>query len=672
MECSRARGKIPHSGFGELAALALGIAMFACAPTVGQERPGTDAYLPVLSPSVNSAPPPVWPNAAPASLPQAAPRLPVPVPITYPAENAGLAPVPPPAPPAQPTAVAEAAPTAQRRPKTTPKRRRRVNQQVEYYGSEFYPGFFPEFPAPGELQAGHEDVADEEDLEEELGGPGEKRGTATLSRREARELRPSRPYWTGEQRVGVQSRQPPKMYRIGLLWWRDDIAEIEGRAAYTPDMSAMEHKISENVHLGGPENGVTWTSEDEYFSLTFHDLTQLDLREPAQQGDPLHGGFIIPRQRWYFDGKVGDYANFTTSINRGYATLDVLDAFVDFNFNPEWLQFRVGRTKTPSQYEYVAMDEANLIGPERSLYVQSFAGNRQLGAMAHGRVRDRMFEYYIGAFNGQRRSFENYSNGVDFFSYLDWRPFKELDIPCLQNLHFVGAYNWGDERQPLSPIAVRTMNQLSNNDSAAFVSPTILEFNPNSFENGPRVAYDFESVYYYKSVGFLTGYQGGYQNYSVVKSINSPFAATRVNANNEFLGVYSSNRTHVPISGWSWQGWWFITGEEITRRRFLVEPRHPFGFYNGALHPGAIELFTKVSEVQLGNDAFTSGLVNPKLWTNQATAFEIGYNWYLNHFVKFTFDYQHTFLGSPVILNESTGTYTKSYDLFLFRTQLYF
>jgi phosphate-selective porin OprO/OprP len=484
--------------------------------------------------------------------------------------------------------------------------------------------------------------------------------------------------------------QRPPLFQFGPFWFRDDTAEIAGRGPYRPDMPALEHRVSSGSFLGGEENGLTWQSTDGYFSITFHNLSQLDLREPIQQGDPLHGGFIIPRQRWYFEGKVGDYVNFVTSVNRGYATLDVLDSYADFIVHPEWLSFRVGRMKTPSQYEYISFDEANLIGPERSIYVQNYAGNRQLGAMAHGRLFNRRFEYYAGVFNGPRRSFEDFNSSRDYFFYLDYRPFIQSGIDWLKGLHLVGAENFGEERQPLSPIALRTMNQLSNTDAAAFVSPTILEFNNNVFENGPRNFYSYETVYYYKNWGFLSGFQGGYQDYSVITtttssapksgsasavaatSVTSPFASSRQNANNEFLDVNSPFRTHVPIYGWSFQTWYFLTGEEITRRRYLVEPRRPFGYYNGRLNPGAIELFGKVSDLQLGDAVFRGEIVNHALWTNRAFAPEMGFNWYLTHFVKFTFDYQHVFLGNPVVLDEATGKFTKGYDLFLFRTQLFF
>jgi phosphate-selective porin OprO/OprP len=468
----------------------------------------------------------------------------------------------------------------------------------------------------------------------------------------------------------VTTLRPTKvpMYHIGWFWFRNDTPEIAGREPYRPDMPPREHDISEGIFLGGPENGLTWQSRDKYFSLTFHNLSQLDLREPIPEGDPLHGGFIIPRQRWYFEGKVGDYATFVTSVNRGYASFDVLDSYVDYIVNPQWLQFRVGRMKTPSHYEYISIDEANLIGPERSIYVQNWSGNRQLGVMAHGRLFDGIVEYYAGMFNGPRRSFEDFNSGRDYYFYLDYRPFRNDEDSWLQGLHMVGTYNFGEERNPLNPLALRTMNQLSASAAASFVSPTILEFAPTAFENGPRAAWSYETVYYHRSWGFLSGIQGGYQDYSFQRQL--PVAGREL-ASTEFLGVFGTSRIHVPIMGWSFQTWYFLTGEEINRRRYLVEPRRPFGFYNGTINPGAIELFAKVSNMQLGDIVFTSGLADPTKWTNRITAPEIGVNWYLTHFVKFTFDWQYSLLGSPVLLTPN-GDYTKHYNLFLFRTQLFF
>jgi len=133
--------------------------------------------------------------------------------------------------------------------------------------------------------------------------------------------------------------------------------------------------------------GLEIRAADDFITLEFHNLSQLDYRDFSQTGDALHDNFIIPRQRWYFQGQVSPYAYYYTVINRGYGSLDILDSWADFNFAPEYkenFQLRVGRMKTPFTYEYIKVSESDLIAPERSLFISNFAGNRQDGAMAHG------------------------------------------------------------------------------------------------------------------------------------------------------------------------------------------------------------------------------------------------------------------------------------------------
>ena len=77
----------------------------------------------------------------------------------------------------------------------------------------------------------------------------------------------------------------------------------------------------------------------------FHNLTQVDYRGFNPKGDPLNSGFVVPRQRWYVVGNVSQYFRYYTVINRGYGSLDLLDAFVDMNFgyiDREKFQIRVG------------------------------------------------------------------------------------------------------------------------------------------------------------------------------------------------------------------------------------------------------------------------------------------------------------------------------------------
>jgi phosphate-selective porin OprO/OprP len=418
--------------------------------------------------------------------------------------------------------------------------------------------------------------------------------------------------------------------------------------------------------------GLEIRSADDFITFEFHNLTQMDGRLFSNTGDALHDNFVIPRQRWYVQGQVTPYAYYYTVINRGYGPLDILDSWVDFNFAPRYkekFQLRVGRMKTPYSYEYIKISESDLIAPERSLFIGNFAGNRQIGAMIHGQLFERQLEYFIGAFNGPRRSFQDYNNSKDIYTFLNFKPFLHSGLDWLEQLNISGSYNAGNEHNPLQPSFLTTANDQSPSANVENVSPTFLEFNSGAFENGMRMQWGGDLTYYYKSFTLTAGYQGGFQQYS----FSTQTLATTKNfllGTDAFVGFASTQRTTVPLEGWNVALTYFITGEEITRRVYLLEPKRPFGFYNGRLNPGAIELFSRVSNLQLGNQIFTDNLANPALWSNRATAVDTGVNWYLNNYVRIYIDWQHAMFGSPVFLG--TNHFTKHENLYWFRTQVFF
>ena len=137
------------------------------------------------------------------------------------------------------------------------------------------------------------------------------------------------------------------------------------------DVKAKDRKVEAEF-----SDGLTVKTDDGYFSLTFHNLTQVDGRFFNPTGNPLTDNFIVPRQRWYVLGNVSPNIRYYTVINRGYGSLDLLDAFRRHQFrrvDAEKLQFRVGRMKTPYTYEYIKISETDLIAPERSVFVGNLA-----------------------------------------------------------------------------------------------------------------------------------------------------------------------------------------------------------------------------------------------------------------------------------------------------------
>ncbi|HEX4129240.1 MAG TPA: porin [Pirellulales bacterium] len=422
---------------------------------------------------------------------------------------------------------------------------------------------------------------------------------------------------------------------------------------YRPDMPPRSRKLDADF-----SDGLNVHSEDNYFALTFHNLTQVDYRAFNPTGDPLTDNFVVPRQRWYLIGHVSQYMRYYTVINRGYGSLDLLDAFVDLNFgvvDADKLQIRVGRMKTPYTYEYIKMAETDLIAAERSVFVGNYAPNRQIGAMAHGKVVEGTVEYALGVFNGPRRSFTDYNDEKDIFTFMNVKPFLNTKSDLFKQLNVGGSFNYGIEHNPLQPAALRTANDQTPSPAAAQVSPTFLTFNPNVFEDGPRLQWSGDLTWYYRSFGLMAGVQGGYQDYGV-----SP---TPIPAN--FVGVSSTSRVHVPLSGYEVSMFYFPTGELITRRVSLLQPRRSFG-----QGPGAIELFARFANLTLGGNVFTGGLASQAASSNVANVTDLGWNWYLNHYIKLTFDYQYAAYGNPVYL--APGRNTSFSNLFWSRVQVYF
>ncbi len=422
--------------------------------------------------------------------------------------------------------------------------------------------------------------------------------------------------------------------------------------------------------------GLEIRSADDFITVEFHNLSQLDYRDFSQTGAALHDNFIVPRQRWYFQGQVTPYAYYYTVINRGYGSLDILDSWVDFTLTPQYkeqFQFRVGRMKTPFGYEYIKISESDLIAPERSLFITNFSDNREIGAMAHGYLFQRSMEYYAGIFNGPRRGFEGFNNSKPLFGMINTKPFLHSGIEWLENLNIDGFVNGGNVLAPVQPAALTTANDQSPSSSAAVVnvSPTFLIFKSTAFENGMYMEWGTDIAYFYKSFTMLANYAGGFQNYGLQGPTPLPSATVYGPfASGAFVGVGSPHRVKVPLAGWSVAVTYFLTGEQITRRVYLTEPRRPFGYYNGRLNPGAIEAYFRFSNLQLGDQVFTGGIANPDFWANRASTTDTGINWYLNHYVRMYFDWQHAFYNRPVFMSDTN--LSRHNDLYWLRTQIFF
>jgi phosphate-selective porin OprO and OprP len=415
-------------------------------------------------------------------------------------------------------------------------------------------------------------------------------------------------------------------------------------------------KLALSSHYDYDNDGFRWATKDEEFTLGVRAMTQLDARiyQQANQ-NPVSGGFYNPRSRVYFEGRFTKPIQYEFSFQNFYDTVQLLDAYVNFNYDPR-LQLRIGRYKTPFTYEYYRIHIWDLLAPERSLFASNYEGNRRFGLMALGDLFDERLEYAVGTFDSQRNSFQPFNNLQDVMAFLNFKPFYDREQGfLLRDLQVGGSVDAGHENQPLNPAVLRTglgsPSGAGVNSSAAVNTASVpfLAFNPGVMERGARALWELHAAYYHGGLSLIGAWQGGYESYAVGDA---------------------GRPSRIPIGGWFAQAGYILTGETI-RDRTLIDPLRPFDLRPGRFGLGAFEVTARYSELDLNPRVFTAGLADPNLWTNRAEMTDVGFNWYLNKFIKIYFDWEHAMFAQPVFYRPGPGL-QKTSDLFWFRTQVYF
>ena len=413
------------------------------------------------------------------------------------------------------------------------------------------------------------------------------------------------------------------------------------------------------------KDGVLFKTNDGLFSLRVNNLLQVDYRDFAHTaGDThtptsLHDNFTVSREWLYFRGNVTEYLDYQTVIAAGAAasptgpsTVNLLDAYLDFNpFGAdvkELFQFRVGRFKTPFLYQFYTLSPQDFISPELSMFGTNYLQNRQMGAMAHGKLFQQRLEYAAGMFNGAPNSYEVTFNNREAVLFLGYTPFLHNEGSIFQNLMLVGSYANGRQFGPAIPARLTTAVPAAGPPDNSLISPTFTTFAPAAIQNGPRTLWDLEVLWAYKSFNFYGEYDAGNVSYG--------------------LATDPTAQVPVSVSGWSAAATYFFTGEEITLNRRRVQPLRHYNWKCGGC--GALEGYARYSNLVLGSNVLTSHVASPLGNASGVNATDVGVNWYLNQYVKIVFDWQHGMFNAPVMLAPERAIKTE--DMFWTRFQLYY
>jgi phosphate-selective porin OprO and OprP len=322
--------------------------------------------------------------------------------------------------------------------------------------------------------------------------------------------------------------------------------------------------------------------------------------------------FLIRRARPILEGTVFRDFDFRLMTDFGNDTVTLLDAYLEWKYWP-WLKVRAGKFKPPVGLEQLQEDPYTVFA-ERALPT-SLIPNRDIGIQLRGDLWDGVVQYQAGVFNG---SADGVNGGIDngdskdFDGRIFLEPFKKTDLEPLQGLGFGIAGTIGNQDGSFGTPNVPSFKTPGQNTFFRYITGTVLT--NTTVANGQRIRVSPQGYYYWGPFGLLGEYVVSEQE------------------------VQNGTVTdHLRNNAWQVAGSVVLTGERASFKG--VTPKKPFDLKSGGW--GALELAGRYSVLRVDPDAFpTFASINSS--AQEARAWAVGLNWYLNKYVKLVADYEET------------------------------
>jgi phosphate-selective porin OprO/OprP len=395
----------------------------------------------------------------------------------------------------------------------------------------------------------------------------------------------------------------------------------------------------------GWDDGFILRSADKRFSLRITGQIQGDFRAFLDANDRADiDSFFIRRARFGLEATLFEFYEFRLLPDFGQGQTRLQDAYMNVHY---WDAFQVqgGKFKQPFSYEQLIQDRFTPL-MERSL-IDQLVPARDEGLMLHGQklFGDR-FDYGVSVYNGVQNGDADTNDHKDIAARVVARPFATWEDSPLRYFQVGMAATTGVQNEFANPAVLRTP-----------LGVPFFQFRTGVYADGLRNRWSPEVVYFYKGFGFAAQYFGMTQEFRPA-----------------FLGRGSSQVIDVPFGGYYFQATYLLTGEERTTYS-AVAPLRPFDPHCGCFGPGAWELVARVSHLKVGDDVFlpaTARLANPAGNSNEATELTVGFNWYLNKWVRTQFNWEHAWFGQPVRLGPGPKGLFLDHDTVAGRLQVIF
>ncbi|HUJ12044.1 MAG TPA: porin [Verrucomicrobiae bacterium] len=372
-------------------------------------------------------------------------------------------------------------------------------------------------------------------------------------------------------------------------------------------------KTNEAAIVKADQEGFSIASADGNFRLRLRGQVQADSRwylyDSARNGTDT---FLMRRARPIVEGTLFRDFDFRLMPDFGNDTTALYDAYVEWKYLP-WLKVRAGKFKPPVGLEQLQEDQYTLF-TERA-FPTDLVPNRDIGVQLRGDLWDGVVQYQAGVFNGVADGVNgglDNNDSKDFEGRIFFEPFKKTKIDPLEGLGLGIAGTVGDQDGSTTSASVPSFKTPGQNTFFKYLSGTTLA--NTTYGHGQRVRVSPQGYYYWGPFGLLAEYV--FSEQEVQKG-----AAT----------------DHLRNAAWQAAGSVVLTGERASYRG--VTPRRPFDLKNGGW--GALELAARYSVLRIDPEAFPT-FASIDSSAQEARAWAVGLNWYLNRNVKFVLDYEET------------------------------
>jgi phosphate-selective porin OprO/OprP len=303
-------------------------------------------------------------------------------------------------------------------------------------------------------------------------------------------------------------------------------------------------------------------------------------------------------RRLQVEGTLFKNVEFELSREFGDATEPERDAFANVRFDRAF-ELRAGQFKMPFGYDALK-GGANLDFVYRSLIGRQIAPGRDLGVMAHGRLKGRLLTYQAGLFrgdgdNGRTSQTRGGRNAVA--GRLLLAPFATSSRPALAALQFGGAL-----------VTSELADALGLRGRTVFGEGVFFD---RVFVNGRRLRRGIEAAWAHGPASLSGEYM-------------------KVSDDRLEMGPAGEALPGIAASGWYVAATWVLTGE---RKDGRVNPENSL-FGDGY---GALELVARVERLSFAPAPAPAVPVSPLVLIpapNADRVTTIGLAWYLNRFLK--------------------------------------